>query len=211
MNGTASAWPDAILGAPTAARLHVVGSTEVIELPVERWHGGLPGEEAFLFDTVRGPVLDIGCGPGRHCAALARAGHDVLGIDVSDAAVRSARRRGADALAVSVFGPVPRAGQWMTALLLDGNIGIGGDPVHLMQRVGELLTASGTAVVEVDPPHHRTRRFHARVHHSGHLSAGFPWAAVNAVAICDVGADAGFATTRVWREGIRWFAHLSRI
>jgi SAM-dependent methyltransferase len=206
----ASPWPDAILQRPVPARLHVVGSTEMIPLPVERWHDHHLGEEEFLREWVCDPVLDVGCGPGRHSAALARTGRDVLGIDVSQAAVQSARRRGADALRISVFGSVPRAGQWMTVLLLDGNIGIGGDPDRLLSRVGDLLADRGSAVVELEPPGRETRQYQARVHHRGSFSPGFPWASVGAGAIRSIAAGAGFETRRVWREGSRWFGHLSK-
>ena len=36
-------------------------------------------------------ILDLGCGPGRHASALARLGHRVLGVDVSESAIRRAR------------------------------------------------------------------------------------------------------------------------
>lgn len=35
-------------------------------------------------------VLDVGCGPGRHVAALARRGYEVVGLDVADAFLRVA-------------------------------------------------------------------------------------------------------------------------
>lgn len=41
-------------------------------------------------------VLDIGCGPGRHAIELARRGHRVLGLDISETFVDIARRRAAD-------------------------------------------------------------------------------------------------------------------
>ena len=59
-----------------------------------------------------GPTLDIGCGPGRLVAALAKSGIDALGIDISSAAVARARRLGGKARRCSVFGPVPREGSW---------------------------------------------------------------------------------------------------
>jgi len=52
----------------------------------------------------------------------------------------------------SVFEPLPGERRWATVILLDGNIGIGGDPVVLLSRVTELLAADGMAVVEVEPP-----------------------------------------------------------
>ena len=60
-----------------------------------------------------------------------------LGLDLSPVAVRLARARGAEAILRSVFADVPGAGRWRTALLLDGNIGIGGAPVPLLERARE--------------------------------------------------------------------------
>ena len=81
--------------------------------------------------TAQGPVLDVGCGPGRMLRAAALQGHLVLGIDVAPAAVRLARGQGLPVLLRSVFDRLPGMGRWGTALLMDGNIGIGGDPSAL--------------------------------------------------------------------------------
>ncbi len=63
---------------------------------------------------------------------------------------RAARRGGRSTR--SVFDRVPGAGRWRTALLLDGNIGIGGDPAALLRRVAELLRRDGTVLCECDAP-----------------------------------------------------------
>ena len=41
--------------------------------------------------AVRSPVVDLGCGPGRHARELARRGHQVTGIDLSEAFLSMAR------------------------------------------------------------------------------------------------------------------------
>ena len=97
-------------------------------------------------------MLDVGCGPGRLLAALAAEGRAATGIDISPVAVRLARRRGGQAICASVFSPLLEAGAWRSVLLLDGNVGIGGDPERLLARVAELLTPGGEAIVEVEPP-----------------------------------------------------------
>lgn len=43
---------------------------------------------------VRGRVLDIGCGAGRHLLYLKQKGHDVVGIDNSPLAVKTCKERG---------------------------------------------------------------------------------------------------------------------
>jgi hypothetical protein len=109
---------------------------------------------------------------------------------------------------VSVFGSVPGPGSWATALLLDGNIGIGGDPARLLTRLHELLNTGGRVFVEVDRPGVESRRFDARVQHGGGSGPGFPWAFVGAAAIASVAAQSGFTTEDVWSDQNRWFAQL---
>lgn len=57
---------------------------------------GTDQEVAFLVDTLEllpgQRVLDVGCGPGRHAHALARLGHDVVGVDISERFIDLARR-----------------------------------------------------------------------------------------------------------------------
>src|SRR5207244_1451802 len=108
----------ALAGSPLHAR---VGGVR-FALPVARWRGEATAADAAALAWAEGPVLDVGCGPGRHVAALAAAGVTALGLDPATAAVAAARARGVRAVRGSVFGPVPAAGQWRTALLLDGNI-----------------------------------------------------------------------------------------
>lgn len=206
----ASPWPEGVFRDSGEAALWLSGNAETIELPVGRWHGPMLPEEVALLGSISSPVLDVGCGPGRHAAALTRAGHVALGIDTSDAAVRAARRRGANALNVSVFGSVPNQGGWATVLLLDGNIGIGGDPRRLLARVHELACPSGRVLVEVDPPGSESRRFHARVQHAGGLGPRFPWACVGAGGIRSIAAEAGWLTVDVRAGGERWFAQLEK-
>lgn len=199
-------------------QLRLLGRGEPVQrtlaLPVERWHGPILEEELFILRRSRSPVLDIGCGPGRHVAALVRSGRQALGIDPCRAAVEASLSRGAPAIQGSVFGPVPEPGSWATALLIDGNIGIGGDPATLLARVWGLLAADGIVLVELDPPHVRSARFEARVEHAGAVGADFPWAALSVCSIDEVAGPAGFEVEASWgasRETGRWFAQLRRV
>jgi SAM-dependent methyltransferase len=54
-------------------------------------------------------VLDVGCGPGRHAFALADAGFDVLGVDISPTFVDLARQAAADAASLGA-GTAARTG-----------------------------------------------------------------------------------------------------
>ena len=52
----------------------------------------------------------------------------------------------------SLFEPLPWEGRWATALVFDGNVGIGGDPVRLLARSREVIAVDGQILVEVEPP-----------------------------------------------------------
>ena len=178
-------------------------------LAVDAWHQPATPEELAVLDGLRAPVLDVGCGPGRIAAALAGRGVPALGIDVSPSALATASAAGAAVLDRSVFDPLPGEGRWSTALLLDGNIGIGGDPVRLLRRLRELLAPWGEAVVEVDAPGSPTvvDSVRLRCPRSGD-GPWFGWAWVGADDVAGIAADAGLSVCRVEHVGGR---HLARL
>jgi SAM-dependent methyltransferase len=155
-------------------------------------------------------VLDVGCGPGRLLAALEAQGRAATGIDVSPVAVRLARRRGGHAVRASVFSPRVPAGAWGSVLLLDGNIGIGGDPERLLGRTAELLRPGGEAIVEVEPPGEGAMVVGVRLEGAGAVGPWFDWARVDADAIAVVARYAGLRVTGRFEGGGRWFARLRR-
>jgi hypothetical protein len=178
-------------------------------LQVENWLRIRPGD-ASIIDRCEGATLDVGSGPGRLTVALAERGIPALGIDVTPFAVQIARTAGALALLRDVFGQVPGAGRWMTVLLADGNIGIGGDPVALLRRVGELITPLGQALVEVQPPGVALRRELVRLCHGDQASQWFPWAYVGTDQIAGLASAAGLTMTETWTADDRWFSVLHR-
>src|SRR6202034_4319810 len=91
----------------------------VMPLPLDRYLGPADATDERLLVDVRGPVLDVGCGPGRHLHALAARGVFALGVDLSPVAVELARGGGARAIVASIFDELPGAGSWQSALLLD--------------------------------------------------------------------------------------------
>jgi hypothetical protein len=109
-----------------------------------------------------------------------------------------------------VFDRVPATGRWMTVLLADGNIGIGGDPAALLRRMAELLAPLGQAVVEVQPPGTELRREQVRLRHGEQAGDWFPWAYVGVDQIAGIAAEAGLALAETWSGDGRWFAALRR-
>lgn len=83
-----------------------------------------PFERAAL-RYVRGRVLDVGCGAGRHAIELQRRGHEVVAIDTSPGAVAVARARGVkDARVLSLRAVASKLGRFDTVLLLGNNFGL---------------------------------------------------------------------------------------
>jgi SAM-dependent methyltransferase len=175
-------------------------------LPTHDWLARAGAADLALLTHCQGPTLDVGCGPGRMTEALALAGHPVLGIDVVPEAVRQTRSRGVPALRRSVFDPVPGEGRWETALLADGNIGIGGDPVALLERARELVLPAGRVVVDVAPWGTGVVTRHVMLETSHGRSGEFPWTTVGADAIQAVADAAGLGRATEHRYGDRWWA-----
>lgn len=179
-------------------------------LDVDRWLGPVTEADQAVLDRAVGPVLDVGCGPGRHVGALAARGVHALGIDALPAAVRLARaRHGATALEASIFGHIPAAGAWNCALLLDGNIGIEGDPIRLLRRVRELLAHGGRVLTEVARPGRATRIVHMRLEDDDDHSVAFPWALVGLDGLPAISRAAGLRLQATWSHSGRWFAELA--
>jgi SAM-dependent methyltransferase len=177
-------------------------------VPVAAWLGVAGAVDERALARARGPVLDVGCGPGRHVHALARRGVLAVGIDISPVAVALARRRGATVLEASIFDRVPGAGTWRTALLLDGNIGIGGCPEALLARLAALLTTGGTILVELEAPGTGVVSRRVRLENGATVGDWFAWGSVGADAIQAPACGAGLGVGERWCDEGRWFAAL---
>jgi len=186
---------------------HTDGTTT--PLRVSDWLRLRPGDVSLL-DRCGGPTLDVGSGPGRLTVALAERGVPALGIDITPHAVRIARSAGALTLLRDVFGRVPGTGRWMTVLLADGNIGIGGDPAALLRRVGELLAPRGQALIELQPPGTGLRCERVRLRRGPQAGDWFPWAYVGSDQVAGIAAEAGFAKAETWPSDGRWFTTLRK-
>ena len=180
----------------------------LLPLEVERWCARADAVDLEILDRCEGAVLDIGCGPGRLVAELARQGRRVLGIDVSAAAVSRTARLGGPALHRSVFEPLPAEGRWDTALLVDGNVGIGGDPLALLTRLAGLLVPDGLLVAETEPAD-VDERVHVHLTDAhGTVGTPFPWARAGTPALIRYATRAGWTVADQWRTGGRSFVTL---
>jgi SAM-dependent methyltransferase len=183
----------------------------LLDTSPERWVGEVLDEDARVLSLAQGPVLDVGCGPGRHVAWLTAAGVPALGIDLSARAVEQARARGARAVRQCIFEPMAGGAAWRTILLLDGNLGIGGDPSGLLHRCAALLAPGGLVLAEVAPPGTQSSLHEARLELDGHLGPWFAWATVAVDDITRLARPSGLTPTRVWEDTGRWFVRLEEI
>jgi SAM-dependent methyltransferase len=207
MAGSHSVFTAALRGAPC----HVVGlSARSHRLPVPSWTGPAGDHDRALLEQCVGATLDIGCGPGRMTEHLVAQGMSVLGIDVVAEAVALTRERGASALVRDVFGPLPGEGRWDTALLADGNIGIGGDPVRLLRRVHQLLAPGGRAVLDVASPGVGLRSLSLTLECDGARSTPFPWSVVGVDAVPWLASEACLGVISLQEYDGRWFAVLGK-
>jgi SAM-dependent methyltransferase len=198
---------DALRGVPCSVR--GISSVDQV-VPVHDWLSPVSEADRLLLGHCRGATLDVGCGPGRMSAHLVECGHHVLGVDIVHEAIDQARARGVAAVRRNIFAPMPGEGSWDSVLLADGNIGIGGNPLALLGRAGELLRAGGRVVCDLDEPGTGIRLHRARLVAARRWSSTFPWARVGPEAIEELGEQAGFTRRSVGQRHGRWFAVLAR-
>jgi SAM-dependent methyltransferase len=94
-----------------------------------------------------GRALDIGCGNGAFLGLLARYGWSVTGVDVSEAASRSAAERGIEVFA----GELEDAGleaRSFDYIRMSHSIEHVGDPVRTIGTISDLLRPGGLAYLE---------------------------------------------------------------
>jgi SAM-dependent methyltransferase len=98
----------------------------------------------------RGRIIDIGCGAGRVTLYLQSRGFDVVGLDASPLAIRSARLRGVKAAwCMSIDDLSDRIAPFDTIVLYGNNFGIFGTPerLRIMMSVWASRTSPSTRIL----------------------------------------------------------------
>jgi len=116
---------------------------------------------------LRGRVLDVGCGAGRHALYAQEQGHDVTGIDVSPGAIEVSRDRGVeDARECDVADVVETfsSDTFDTVLMLGRNFGLVGTAdcaPEILDGLATITTDDGQIIAStadpraIDDPYHR--------------------------------------------------------
>ncbi len=117
---------------------------------------------------VKGRVLDIGCGAGRHSLYLQRRGFNVLGIDISPNAIKTSRLRGLkNAKVMSITQVGAKLGIFDTLLMMGGNFGLFANPKKaglLLRRFYKMTSPAARIVAEVRDPYKTKDPLHLDYH-----------------------------------------------
>ena len=172
----------------------------------------ITAQEQALLHHVRGPVLDVGCGPGRHARHLQARGLTAIGLDRSLQTLDLARslglRHGVHADVRS--GPLPPA---RTALLLDGNLGLAGTTAGAAQLLRRLATTCGPGgrllVSGRAPRHGRLRPLVVRDEYQDRAGPWGRWLQAGLAAVLDLAHPAGWRLHYAATAGTDYWAALS--
>ena len=117
---------------------------------------------------VKGKVLDIGCGAGRHSLYLQVKGFDVLATDISPSAIKVCRIRGIKRTKVLPITQITsRLGTFDTILLLGGNFGLLGNfkrARYLLRRFKGVTSNKARIITESTDPCKMTDPCHLKYH-----------------------------------------------
>jgi SAM-dependent methyltransferase len=124
--------------------------------------------EQKAMQFVKGRVLDIGCGAGRHSLYLQGKGFDVLGIDVSPLVIQVCKLRG---LQKSKLVPIEavdfKPDSFDTILMMGNNFGLFGNPEkakRLLKRFHRITSKDALIIASSRDPYQTNNPAHLQYH-----------------------------------------------
>jgi SAM-dependent methyltransferase len=125
------------------------GGPKAYFAPFAEW----PAIQQEAIQLAHGRCLDIGCGPGRVCLYLQEKGLNVVGIDNSPLAVKTAQLRGVQDARVIPITRVSRnvLGQFETMIMFGNNFGLFGNAKRakwLLRRFYKMTARDGRILAE---------------------------------------------------------------
>jgi hypothetical protein len=140
--------------------------------------------------------------------ALSESGRPALGVDMSSVAVAMSMTRGGLALRRRIDEPLPAEGRWGTALLMDSNVGLGGDVAALLARCMQLVIPGGLIICEVDRMPERYEVHSVVLRTRLATSAPLPWSRIGAAALTRIAESLDLLLVEEWTSGGRAFVAL---
>lgn len=113
--------------------------------------------EKKALEYVKGRVLDVGCGAGRHSLYLQDKGYDILGIDVSPLAIKICKLRGlkkAEVMSIEEVKFSPNS--FDTIMMLGGNFGLFGSfnkARRILKRFSRITSRDALIIAETRDPY----------------------------------------------------------
>ena len=117
---------------------------------------------------VKGRVLDIGCGAGRHSLYLQEKGFDVLGIDISHLAIKVCNLRGlqkAEVMSIEEVNIKPNS--FDTIIMMGNNFGLFGSfkkARRLLKRFHKMTTNNALIIADTTDPYKTKNPAHLEYH-----------------------------------------------
>ena len=131
-------------------------------------YGEWSEHEKKALQYVRGSILDIGCGAGRHALHLQEKGLDVTGIDVSPLAVDVCKLRGLKKVHIlSITEITARLGVFDTIIMFGNNFGLVENfkrAQWLLKRFKKVTSERGRILAETRDPYQTDRPEHFEYH-----------------------------------------------
>lgn len=130
----------------------------------ENW----PIHEKRAMELVKGRVLDIGCGAGRHSLYLQKKSFDVLGIDNSPLAIKVCKLRGLKKAEVMSIEDVKfKPNSIDTIIMMGNNFGLFGSlkkAQRLLKRFYKMTSKNAVIVAETRDPYKTDNPVHLEYH-----------------------------------------------
>jgi SAM-dependent methyltransferase len=124
--------------------------------------------EQRAMQRVKGRVLDVGCGAGRHSLYLQGKGFDVLGIDISPLAVKVCKLRGLKKVKVMPIEAVNfKQGFFDTIIMMGNNFGLFGSfkkARRLLKRFHRITSEDALIIASSRDPFKTNNPAHLRYH-----------------------------------------------